>query len=79
VLSALRLRKIKPEVRRPFHIPWGNLGLGYVVIAPVLMGVVALVGSDRFALKWGPFPVLFGIVVYFALPGIKRLFEGDTR
>jgi hypothetical protein len=43
------------------------------------MGVVALVGSDRFALKWGPFPVLFGIVVYFALPGIKRLFEGDTR
>jgi hypothetical protein len=79
VLSAWRLRKTKPDTPRPFHIPWGNLGLSYVVIAPILMGVVALVGSDRFALKWGPLPVLFGVVMYFALPRMKALFSGDAR
>jgi amino acid transporter len=71
VLCAWRLRKTKPETPRPFHIPWGKFGLGYVVIAPVLMGVVALVGSDHFALKWGPFPVLFGVLAYLAFPAIK--------
>jgi len=49
-----------------------------VVIAPILMGVVALIGSDRFALKWGPLTVLFGVVMYFALPRIKALFSGDA-
>jgi amino acid transporter len=78
VLSAWGLRKTKPETPRPFHIPWGNLGLGYVVIAPILMGLVALIGSDRFALKWGPLPVLFGVVMYFALARMKTLFSGDA-
>src|SRR5208283_565581 len=78
-LSAWRLRKTKPDVPRPFQIPWGNLELGYVVIAPILMGGVALVSSDRFALKWGPFPVLFGVLVYFVLPRLKGLFAGDAR
>lgn len=79
VLSAWRLRKRKPQTLRPFHIPWGNLGLGYVVIAPILMGVVALIGSDRFALKWGPLPVLFGVAMYFGLPWIKGLVAGNPR
>jgi amino acid transporter len=73
VLSVWRLRETKPETPRPFHIPWGKIGLGYVVIAPILMGVVALVGSDHFALKWGPFPVLLGFMAYFALPRIKAI------
>lgn len=79
VLSARRLRKTNPATPRPFHIPWGNLGLGYVVIAPILMGIIALLGSDRFALKWGPFPVLFGVVVYLVLPRIKALFAHHTN
>jgi amino acid transporter len=68
VLSAWRLRKKFPEMKRPFRIPWGNAGLFYVVMAPILMGILSLVASDRFALKWGPVPVLLGVVAYFVFP-----------
>jgi amino acid transporter len=68
VLSAWKLRKTQPELKRPFRIPWGSLGLVYVVVAPFLMSAVAVIGSDKFALKWGPLPVLLGIVAYFLFP-----------
>lgn len=71
VLSAWKLRKKFPEMKRPFVIPGGRAGLAYVVIAPLLMGILALVCSDPFALKWGPVPVLFGVVAYFAFPKSK--------
>lgn len=73
VLSAWRLRRKFPEMKRPFVIPWGNAGLVYVVVAPIAMGILALVFSDRFALKWGPLPVLFGVLAYFAFPRLKAL------
>lgn len=76
VLAAWRLRRLQPELKRPFRIPWGKAGLAYVVIAPVLMGVVALVGSDRFALKWGPLPVALGVLAYFVFPKIRAMVEG---
>lgn len=65
VLAAWRLRVKRPDLPRVFRIPWGGIGLAYVVFAPALMTVVALAGSDRFALKWGPIPVLLGVVFYF--------------
>jgi amino acid transporter len=65
VLSSWRLRKTQPDLTRPFRIPWGRAGLLYVVIAPLAMSVVALVGSDPFARRWGPVPVLLGPVMYF--------------
>ena len=68
VLSAWRLRKKFPSMKRPFVIPWGGAGLLYVVTAPIAMGILALVFSDPFALKWGPLPVLFGVLMYFVLP-----------
>jgi amino acid transporter len=71
VLSAWRLRKKFPEMKRPFVIPRGRAGLVYVVIAPILMGILALVCSDPFALKWGPLPVLFGVLAYFAFQKFK--------
>jgi amino acid transporter len=71
VLASWRLRKTKPDLPRAFRIPWGRAGLLYVVIAPLLMSVVALVASDPFARKWGPVPVLLGPVAYF-LVGRKR-------
>jgi amino acid transporter len=71
VLSVWRLRRLKPELQGPFRIPAKATGLAYVVIAPILMGVVALVGSDKFALKWGPVPVALGVVAYFVFPKIK--------
>jgi hypothetical protein len=71
VLSAWRLRKKLPALKRPFIIPWGNTGLLYVVVAPIAMSLLALVFSDPFALKWGPLPVLFGVLMYFLLPKLK--------
>jgi amino acid transporter len=67
VLSSWRLRKTQPDLPRPFRIPWGRAGLLYVVIAPLTMSVVALVGSDPFARRWGPVPVLLGPAMYFVL------------
>ncbi len=75
VLAVWRLRRQQPQLKRPFRIPWGNLGLAYVVSAPILMGVVALVGSDKFALKWGPIPVALGVVAYFLFPKLRILSE----
>jgi amino acid transporter len=72
VLAAWKLRKTQPGKPRPFRIPWGKAGLAYVVIAPILMTIVALVFSDKFALKWGPVPVALGVVAYFILPMVKK-------
>jgi amino acid transporter len=64
VLSAWKLRRTRPEMPRAFHIPGGNLGLVYVVAAPVVMALVALLGSDRFAVIGGALAMLLGPVVY---------------
>lgn len=67
VLASWRLRETKPEMPRPFRIPWGGTGLFYVVAAPLVMSVVALAGSDPFARKWGPVPVLLALPMYFVI------------
>jgi amino acid transporter len=67
VFAAWRLRQTKPELPRAFRIPWGRAGLVYVVAAPLIMSVVALVASDPFARKWGPVPVLLGPLLYFVI------------
>ena len=71
VLASWRLRKSQPDLRRPFTIPWGRAGLLYVVVAPLVMSVVALAGSDPFARKWGPIPVLLGPVMYLGMKKMK--------
>jgi hypothetical protein len=50
----------------------------YVVWAPLVMSALALVGSDKFALKWGPIPVLLGIVAYYVFPKLRAVVEGLT-
>ena len=42
VLSAWKLRRTRPEMKRSFRIPGGRVGLLYVVGAPVVMALVAL-------------------------------------
>jgi amino acid transporter len=79
VLAAWRMRKLHRDLPRPFRIPGGQLGLAYVVIAPLVMSAVALIGSDKFALKWGPIPVALGILAYFAFPKIKSTLEPLTK
>jgi amino acid transporter len=64
VLSAWKLRRARPEMPRAFVIPGGRMGLFYVVAAPVVMALVALLGSDRFALIGGAIAMVLGPVVY---------------
>jgi amino acid transporter len=64
VLSAWKLRRTRPEMPRAFVIPGGRSGLFYVVAAPVVMAVVALLGSDRFAAIGGAIAIVLGPAVY---------------
>ncbi len=64
VLSAWTLRRTRPEMPRAFLIPGGQIGLFYVVAAPVVMALVALLGSDRFALIGGAIAMVLGPMVY---------------
>jgi len=64
VLSAWKLRRTHPEMPRAFVIPAGRLGLFYVVAAPLVMALVALLGSDRFGMIGGALAIALGPVVY---------------
>jgi hypothetical protein len=72
VLSAWKLRQLKPEMPRPFVIPGGRRGLLYAVAAPVLLGVIATAGSvadsvqrnDRLVLLSAPAAILLGPLAY---------------
>ncbi len=67
VLAAWQLRRKKPDMQRPFVIPGGKTGLIYSVVAVVIMSAVALVGSDRYGMIWGPVALAAGPVVYWVL------------
>jgi amino acid transporter len=71
VLAARRLRQTRPDLPRSFHIPWGRNGLLYVVGAPILMAGVAVLGSDRFALRWGPVAILLGPIAFLLIRAIR--------
>jgi amino acid transporter len=78
VLASWRLRQTQPDLTRPFRIPWGRTGLLYVVAAPLVMSVVALMGSDPFARKWGPVPVLLAPVMYFVFRKLQPRKNAET-
>jgi amino acid transporter len=67
VLSAWKLRRTRPDMLRAFVIPGGRMGLFYVVAAPVVMALVALLGSDRFAVIGGAIAMAVGPLVYFGV------------
>ena len=78
VLSAWKLRRARPEMPRAFRIPGGSLGLVYVVTAPVLMALVALLGSDKFAVIGGAIAMVLGPMVYAVVRGkATSLARGD--
>ncbi len=72
VLSAWKLRRTKPNMARAFKIPGGNVGLLYVVGAPVVMAMLALVGSDRFGMIGGAMALVLGPVVYGIIASTSR-------
>jgi amino acid transporter len=64
VLSAWKLRRIQPELPRYFVVPGGAVGMLYVVAAPILMAMVALLGGNRFATIGGAIAIVVGPIVY---------------
>ncbi len=72
VLSAWGLRRKRPDLPRGFIIPGGNLGLLYVVAMPIAMTYVVLRYSDPVALRWGPWALGAGPVVYFVVKWLGR-------
>jgi amino acid transporter len=72
VLSAWKLRRTRPEMARAFLIPGGRMGLFYVVAAPVVMALLALLGSDRFALIGGAIAMVLGPVIYAVIRRTDR-------
>jgi hypothetical protein len=67
VLSAWKLRRTRPQMPRAFVIPGRRLGLIYVVAAPVVMALLALLGSDHFGMIGGAIAMLLGPAVYLML------------
>jgi amino acid transporter len=70
VLAAWQLRRKMPDLPRSFLVPGGRVGLICAVLAVIIMSAVALLGSDRYGLRWGPVALLLGPVVY---AGLRRL------
>jgi amino acid transporter len=77
VLSAWKLRRTQPGLKRSFMIPGGNAGLLYVVAAPVLMALVALLGSDRFGMIGGAIAIVVGPLIYGLIR--RTSFSADLR
>ena len=67
VLAAWQLRRKRPEMKRPFLIPGRRMGLIYAVAAPVVMSVVAMLGSDRYGTVGGLAGLAAGPLVYWGL------------
>ena len=72
VLSAWGLRRKRPDLPRTFRIPGGNLGLIYVIAMPIAMTYVVLRYSDPIAVRWGPWALAAGPVVYLVVKWFAR-------
>jgi amino acid transporter len=72
VLAAWGLRRKRPDLPRAFRIPGGNLGMMYVIALPLAMTYVVLRYSDPVALRWGPWALGAGPVVYFVVKWFAR-------
>jgi amino acid transporter len=67
VLSAWGMRRKHPLLPRAFKVPGGRMGLVYVVALPIVMTYVALRYSDPVGLRWGPWALASGPVVYLVV------------
>jgi len=79
VLAAWQLRRKRPDMPRPFRIPGGQLGLIGTVGAIIVMSAVALLGSDRYGLRWGPVALASGPVIYLVLRRLGMMKHKDTE
>ena len=73
LLAAWRLRRKLPHAPRSFRIPGEKLGLAYTVIVPMILFGVGLYHSDAVALRYGPWLLGAGPVVYLVIRWVLRL------
>ncbi len=71
VIAGWRMRKVAPDLPRPFLIPWGKAGVIYCVAAPLVLGSIALSASENpvgglLSLALGP--AAYVVVRRFARP-----------
>ncbi len=71
VIAGWQLRRSAPAMKRPFIIPWGTAGVIYCVLAPVVIGGIALTASENpigglIALALGP--IAYAFVRMFTRP-----------
>lgn len=78
VLSAWGMRRRHPHLPRAFRIPGGNLGLVYVIALPLAMTYVVLRYSDPVALRYGPWALAAGPVVYFVVKWFAKRAAAKT-
>lgn len=76
VAAVWGMRSKYPDLPRAFRVPGGRLGLVYVIALPVLMTYIALRYSDPIGLRWGPWalavgPVMYFVFKWFAKRGVK--------
>lgn len=64
VLAAWRLRRKWPNVPRHFRIPWGGLGLAYVVLPVAALCALKMAGSQTYVFRWAPVLLAGGPVAY---------------
>jgi amino acid transporter len=67
VAAGWQLRRKMPNMPRSFVVPGGSFGMVAAVVAVVVMSAVALLGSDRYGLRWGPVALAAGPIIYLAL------------
>ena len=78
VLSAWKLRRTQPELNRSFRIPGGHRDCCMWWGRPVVMALIALLGSDRFGMIGGAIAIVVGPLVYAILkrwrsPAMQKL------
>jgi len=79
VLSGWKLRRSQPNLPRSFVVPAGRAGMLYVVGAPVVMAMIALLGGDRFATVGGLIAIVLGPIVYLAVKRNKPRLAASDR
>jgi amino acid transporter len=75
VLSAWKLRRLKPEMPRPFVIPGGRKGLLYAVAAPLFLGVIATAGSVADSVQRSEYRVVLCAVAAVLLGPLAYVFS----
>jgi amino acid transporter len=72
-ISAVRLRVKEPELKRPFKVPVGTVGLALISAVPICVAIAAMFGNGRDDLIGGTIAALTGPPAYFIF---KKIYGG---